>query len=322
MAKIFYFLGHEQYQPEVLVQHAKLAERAGFEGLLVSEHFNPWVADQGSAGFAFSTLGAIAQVTSKVELMTGVVTPLFRYHPAIVAQAAATIDRLSSARFSLGIGTGETINEVPLGYSYPSYKERAQRLEEAIEIIQKLLLGEQISVKGNYYKTKAVKLYSPPLHKVPIYVAAGGPKTATLAAKKADGVIVSVKDVEDALQKVINPAKVKNQNIKIVASRWSVYAKNSNEAFEALKAWRGLRASSRNTVTDPLILQNEADKLSQKEILDRYSFVSSAKGFLNAYRPLIEVLHADVIVIQTTALNQKALIRFLGKEVVPNLKKL
>src|SRR4051812_23672462 len=103
MAKLFYFLGHEQFQPEVLVKHAILAEKAGFDGLLISEHFNPWVADAGAAGFAFSTIAAIAQVTEKVQLMTGVTTPLFRFHPAVVAQAAATIDRLSGGRFILGV---------------------------------------------------------------------------------------------------------------------------------------------------------------------------------------------------------------------------
>src|SRR5579863_9768211 len=105
MVKIYYFLGHEQFQPEVLVKHAKLAEEAGFDGVLVSEHFHPWVEDRGAAGFAFSTLGAIAAVTKHIKLMTGVVSPLFRYHPAVVAQAASTIDRISNGRFLLGIGT-------------------------------------------------------------------------------------------------------------------------------------------------------------------------------------------------------------------------
>src|SRR5580698_10927010 len=104
MTQIYYYLGHEQFQPEVLVHHAQLAEEAGFDGIFISEHFNPWVADKGAAGFALSTLGAIAQATKKIKLMTGVITPLYRYHPAVVAQAAATIDRLSDGRFMLGVG--------------------------------------------------------------------------------------------------------------------------------------------------------------------------------------------------------------------------
>src|SRR6266403_4295275 len=106
MAKIYWFLGHEQFQPEVLVRHAQIAEEAGFDGVMVSEHFHPWVEDNSASGFAFATLGAIAQATKRVELMTAVTTPLFRYHPAVVAQAAATIDRLSGGRLALGIGTG------------------------------------------------------------------------------------------------------------------------------------------------------------------------------------------------------------------------
>src|SRR6202012_5582008 len=117
----------------VLVKHAQFAEKVGFDGIFISEHFNPWVADKGAAGFAFSTLGAIAATTEKIKLMTGVITPLFRYHPAVVAQAAATIDRLSNGRFMLGVGNGESINEAALGYEFPKYKERADRMKEALE---------------------------------------------------------------------------------------------------------------------------------------------------------------------------------------------
>ena len=148
MAQIYWFLGHEQFQPEELVEHAKAAEAAGFDGVMVSEHLQPWVADVGASGFAFSTLGAIAASTSKIKLITGVTTPLFRYHPAIVAQAAATIDRLSGGRFELGIGTGENLNEEPLGYKFPDYKERSDRIIEAIEIMEALLSGEKLSYEG------------------------------------------------------------------------------------------------------------------------------------------------------------------------------
>lgn len=209
MTKFFYFLGHEQYQPETLVRHAQLAEQAGFDGIFISEHFNPWVADKGTAGFAFATLGAIAQATKTIKLMTGVVTPLYRYHPAVIAQAAATIDRLSSGRFMLGVGTGESINEVPLGYQYPKYKERSARMKEALEIMKRLLNGEKISFAGEFYQTKEAKLYSPPIHSIPILLAANGPKTASLAGEHADGVILSVKNPEAAIQDVINPAKEK-----------------------------------------------------------------------------------------------------------------
>lgn len=326
MAKIFYFLGHEQFQPEVLVEHGLLAEKAGFDGVCVSEHLNPWVSDVSAAGFAFSTLGALAVKTTELELLTGVVTPLFRYHPAIVAQAAATIDRLSNGRFSLGVGTGETLNETPLGIPFPSYPERAERMIEALAILTRLLSGEKVSFHGKYYQTENLKLYSPPLHNISLLLAAGGRKSATLATQHADGIIVSVKQIETALETVIKPAQeniTSDKPFSITASRWSVYAKNDDEAWDALKPWRGLRSPNRDTIFDPEQLQRDADMLPREEVLGKYSMVKNANDYIATYGPLITELHADTIVIQTTAAKDQAgLIEMLGKQVLPNLKKL
>lgn len=149
MTRFAYFCGHEQWQPEVLVEHARLAEAAGFDMVVVSEHFHPWVDDESASGFAFSTIGAMAATTSSIEFATGVTTPLFRYHPAVVAQAAATLDRLSGGRFTLGVGTGENINEGPLGYEFPAYAERNARMREALEIMRRLLDGESSHSTGS-----------------------------------------------------------------------------------------------------------------------------------------------------------------------------
>lgn len=322
MTKFYWFLGHEQFQPETLVKHAIVAEKAGFDGVMVSEHFHPWVADVGASGFAFATLGAIAAVTKNIELMTAVTTPLYRYHPAVTAQAAATIDRLSNGRFALGVGTGEKINETPLGLEFPAYKERSERLKEAVEIMRSLLAGQQSNFTGTYYKTVGAKLYSPPTHRVPIYIAAGGPQTATLAGKIADGIITSVKSVEESKHTVVEPAKqtTERKNFPIIATRWSVYAKNENEAWRALQAWRGLRAPSRNEATDPQVLQDEADQLPHTEILSRYSVLTSAEDYVHTYRPLVAELQADIVGIQSTAVDQEALINMVGREVLPALR--
>ncbi len=328
MAKIYYFCGHEQFQPEELVKHAVLAEKAGFDGVLVSEHFNPWVDDQSSSGFAFSTLGAIAVSTERIELMTGVVTPLFRYHPAVVAQAAATIDRLSSGRFILGVGTGEAINEVPLGYKYPNYKERSARMTEALKIMRTLLDGKEINEEGEYYETVHVKLYSPPTHKIPIYLAAGGHKSALLGAEHADGLVCSVKNIEDTLNELVKPARAKANELEkkdfgLVTTHWSVFAADSEEAWRALGPWRGLRAPHRNTIVEPKLLQQEADELPPEEILAKYSILSTPDDYLKAYSPLIEKLSASVVVIQATSQNrQEELIKMLGEKVVQTLKSL
>ncbi len=326
MSEIFYFCGHEQFQPEDIVEHAVIAEKYGFDGVMVSEHFNPWVSSKGASGFALSTLGAIASRTSKIKIITGVITPLFRYHPAIIAQAAATIDRLSDGRFMLGLGTGEMINEAPLGFEFPNYIERSERMNEAIDIIQKLLKGEKVTHNGKYYKTKNAKLYSPPKHNIPIFLAAGGPKSAILAQNKVDGIITSVKNIEDTKTNVINQAKKQAEHNteplkSIFATKWSVYAQNKDEAFESLLSWRGLRVTSRNTESNPEVLEKEADNLPRDEILNNYSIVSSSKQYIELYKPLIKELHAGYIAIQTTSLNQIDLIKMLGEKVVPELKK-
>ena len=136
MVKFSYFLGSEQWQPETIIQHAKLAKNAGFDMVTISEHFHPWVDDQSASNFAWSTLGALTSVVPELDLGTGVTTPLWRMHPGVVAQAAATIDRLSPSTFHLGVGTGENLNEGPLGFTFPPYAERASRMREALSIIR------------------------------------------------------------------------------------------------------------------------------------------------------------------------------------------
>ncbi len=325
MAQFAYFAGHEQWQPETLVSHAVLAEEAGFDMVVVSEHFHPWVDDDSASGFAFSTLGAMAHATDRVEFTTGVTTPLWRYHPAVVAQAAATIDRLSSGRFNLGVGTGENINEGPLGYEFPKYAERAARMDEALQIMRRLLDGDKLTFEGDYYRTDRAKLYSPPVGRVPIYLAAGGPKSARLAARRADGIITSVKDPADTDEKVIRPAREEAATAgrpapRILATRWAILADDEDEAWAALRPWRGLRAPGRLEAVDPAVLRERADALPREEVLGRYARVSSADEIVDAYLPLVHDLGADIITVQMAAVEQEALISMLGREVLPRLR--
>ena len=325
MTEFAYFCGHEQWQPEQLVRHAVLAEEAGFDYIVVSEHFHPWVDDVGASGFAFSTIGAIAQATSKVEIATGVTTPLFRYHPAIVAQAAATLDRLSGGRFHLGVGTGENLNEGPLGYEFPKYAERAARMTEAIEIMRRLLDGEKVTFEGHYYNTDRARLYSPPVSHVPIWLAAGAPKTSALAARMADGIITSVKDPAVTREKVIEPARAaaleaQRRTPWVLATRWSIFAQNDDEAWEALQAWRGLRAPGRLDAVDPMELRIRADQIPRNEVLDQYSRVTSADDYVDTYLPLVTEVDAKVVTIQTTSLDQESTIVMLGRDVLPRLR--
>ena len=325
MTKFAYFCGHEQWQPEELVEHAVLAEKSGFDMVVVSEHFHPWVDDASASGFAFSTIGAMAAATENIEFATGVTTPLFRYHPAVVAQAAATLDRLSGGRFTLGVGTGENINEGPLGYEFPKYAERNARMSESLEIMRRLLDGEKLTYKGEYYETDRAKLYSPPLGPVPVLLAAGGPKSATLAGQRAQGVVTSVKDPADTVERVIEPlraaaAEAGRPDPMVLATRWSLFAADEDEAWEALFSWRGLRAPGRLEAVDPKTLRERADELPREEVLGRYTLVNSVEDVAAAYRPLVDELSADVVTFQMASLDQPALIELLGNEVLPRLR--
>jgi G6PDH family F420-dependent oxidoreductase len=326
LTKFAYFCGHEQWHPEELVEQAVQAEAAGFDAVVVSEHFHPWVDDESASGFAFSTIGAMARATERVQLITGVTTPLFRFHPGVVAQAAATLDRLSGGRFILGVGTGENINEGPLGYEFPAYAERNARMTEALEIMRRLLDGEKLTYDGEYYVTDRARLYSPPLGPVPILLAAGGPKSAALAGELAQGVITSVKDPAETREKVVDPlmaaaSEHDRPRPTVLATRWSIVADDDEEAWRAIFPWRGLRAPGRLEAVDPADLREMADDLPREEILGRYSRVSTAEEVLEAYLPLVEDLDADIVTFQMAALDQAGLIEMLGKEVLPVLSR-
>ncbi len=327
MTRFAYFCGHEQWQPEQLVEHAVLAEAAGFDMVVVSEHFHPWVDDVSASGFAFSTIGAMAARTENLEIATGVTTPLFRYHPGVVAQAAATLDRLTGGRFTLGVGTGENINEGPLGYEFPAYAERSARMKEALQIMRALLDGEKLSFPGDYYTTDRARLYSPPLGPVPILLAAGGPKSATLAGEYAQGVVTSVKDPAETIERVLHPlrssaASAGKRDPIVLTTRWSIFAASQDEAWKALYSWRGLRAPGRLEAVDPQTLRERADELPRDDVLGRYSLVTNAEDIVQVYKPLVQTLEADIVTFQMASLDQPRLIALLGDEVLPTLRSL
>ena len=267
----------------------------------------------------------MAAATSSLEFSTGVTTPLFRYHPGVVAQAAATLDRLSGGRFTLGVGTGENINEGPLGYDFPKYAERNARMSESLQIMRRLLDGEKLTFSGDYYSTDRAKLYSPPVGPVPILMAAGGPKSATLAGQLAQGVVTSVKDPEETLERVVGPlrsaaAESGRPEPTVLATRWSLFAANEEEAWHSLYSWRGLRAPGRLEAVDPQTLRERADELPREEVLGRYSLVNNVDEIVDTYRPLVDTLGADIVTFQMASLDQPALIDLLGSQVLPALR--
>ena len=180
--------GTEQYPPDALLEYAVAAEEAGFDSISVSDHFHPW-AEQGQACFVWTWLGALAAKTKKIKFGTGVTCPILRYHPAVIAQAAATVAWLAPKRFFLGVGTGEALNEYSATAQWPDYKIRQAQMAEAIDLMRALWTGEKITHRGVYYQTREAKLYTRPKDSIPIYVSSMVPKSARFAGKYGDGLI-------------------------------------------------------------------------------------------------------------------------------------
>jgi G6PDH family F420-dependent oxidoreductase len=189
VAKLGYTLSSEEFDAPSLAALAERAEQAGFAFASISDHFHPWVDAQGESPFVWGTLGAISQRTERIELITGVTCPTTRIHPAIVAQAAATAASLLPGRFSLGVGTGENLNEHVLGDRWPGVVERQDRLEEAIEVIRELWRGKLVSHRGKHFTVENARLYSRPEQPPPLLVAVAGEKSVELAARAGDGLV-------------------------------------------------------------------------------------------------------------------------------------
>jgi G6PDH family F420-dependent oxidoreductase len=189
--KFGYKLAAEGFGPKELIEQAVHAERAGFDFVEISDHYHPWLDVQGHSPFAWTVLGAIAAKTERIGLATGVTCPTVRYHPAIIAQAAATLQITSDNRFTLGIGAGERLNEHVVGQGFPSVRGRHERLHEALEIIKLLWQGGYQSYEGKHLQLEDARVFDLPDQLPVIAVAAGGKKAATLAAELGDGLFVA-----------------------------------------------------------------------------------------------------------------------------------
>lgn len=189
MVEIGYALSSEEHPPDDLVDFAVDAEAAGFEHALVSDHYHPWVERQGEAPFAWSVLGAVARETEELRVGTGVTCPFQRYHPAVVAQAAATVADMFDGRFFFGVGTGENLNEHVTGERWPPFDLRAERLEESVAAVRRLWTGEHVTYRGDHVTVEDAKLFTRPEEPPPIYVSGTGPKSAAMAGAIGDGLI-------------------------------------------------------------------------------------------------------------------------------------
>ncbi|MBJ6999234.1 LLM class F420-dependent oxidoreductase [Streptomyces griseofuscus] len=191
MVRIGYTMMTEQAGPRELVEHVVGAEEAGFDFSVISDHYFPWLRAQGHSSYAWSVLGAAAQATSRIPLMTYVTCPIRRYHPAVVAQKAATVQLLSEGRFRLGLGAGENLNEHVVGGGWPPVDVRHEMLEEAVEIIRALFGGEHVTHHGRHYQVESAKLWDVPEQPPPIGIAVSGEQSCRLAGERGDLLIAT-----------------------------------------------------------------------------------------------------------------------------------
>jgi len=326
--KLGYQIQEELYHPQVMLERVKLMEKAGLDVIWVPDHFHPWFHTGAQAVQAWVFMGAAAARTDRISIGTAVTTPTFRYHPAIVAQTFATLGSMFPDRILLGVGTGEAMNEVPLGYGWPTFKERAERLEEAIRIIRVLWSKDFLNLKGKYYRLVKANLYTRPENPVPLYVAANGRTVAKIAGKYADGFITPFGDPDHA-SKVLFPAlqagaKEEGRDpskIETVLEISTYYDHNQERALEYARKW-GAAATPlffKLPLHDPRDIE-EFGKLMSDEVLKRAFTVSSEpEVFIESIEKAIKTGFTQAYFSGTTA-DEPGFLEMLAKHVIPYIK--
>jgi len=320
-----YVLSHEQFPPGELIEFAVAAEAAGFDAVWASDHFHPWQDNQGHAGQAWLTLAAIGQRTSRVTMGTAVTCPIYRYHPAIVAQAFATLGLLYPGRVFLGAGTGEAVNEAAAGGGWGPYRERLARLREAIALIKRLWTGAWVTSAGPAFPVPNARIYDAPSEPVPVYVAASGPKSAAFAGELGDGWITDAPtlterpEIGEAFRSAAAAAGKRPGEMPVLAELYAVVG-DEDEALAAAPLWQfGPVMGELISEPDPRGVQRRAAELSSPERTVR-SWAIGRDSAVHIRR--IEELFAagaTQVYVHSAQPDQLRVIEFYGREVLPAL---
>ncbi len=322
---IGFVLSHEQFPPGELVELAVAAEGAGFDGVWASDHFHPWQDNQGHAGQAWITLAAIGQSAGRVALGTAVTCPSYRYHPAIVAQAFATLGVLYPGRVFLGVGTGEAVNEVPAGGGWGPFPSRLARLREAIALIRRLWSEEWVTYEGEAFSIANAKIYDKPAVPVPIYVAASGPASAALAGELGDGwitdpwTLVKRPEVMAAYRSAAAKAGKDAGRLPVLVEQYAVVG-DEPEALAAARLWLfGPVMGRLLSLADPREVQRRAEALSTPErTVQSWLVGRDAAVHVEGIRAL-RAAGATAVYIHSPQAEQRRVIDFYGREVLPGL---
>jgi coenzyme F420-dependent glucose-6-phosphate dehydrogenase len=328
--KLGYKASAEQFGPNELLAFSSLAETLGFDSVFVSDHFQPWKHNGGHAPFSFAWLGALGARTRRILIGTSVVTPTFRYHPAVVAQAMATLGVLFSERVILGVGTGESLNEVPaVGIKWPGFKERQSRLRESILLMRRLWTEERVSFDGTYYRTDKATIYDRPSRPVPIYVAASGPSAATLAGELADGFICTSGKGMELYRDTLLPAVATGlrasardeDGIERMIELKVSFGDDLQQCREDTRHWAALALSSeeKTGVTDPLELERLAAALPLERAASRWIISTDPDEHVEKIGAYV-ALGFRHLVFHAPGLDQERFLRTYAKEILPRLR--
>ena len=331
MLTLGYKASAEQFGPRDLLAFAIHAERAGFESVFVSDHFQPWRNTDGHAPNALIWLGALAMRTQRVTIGTSVLTPSFRYHPAVVAQAFATLSELAGAdrRIVLGLGTGESLNEVPLGIEWPEQKERFARLKEATELIQTLYREEFVTFEGQFFRTHNAKIFDKPDRPVETWIAASGPAAARLAGRVADGFICTSGKGMELYSETLLPAVAEGaekagrpvESIKRMIEVKVSYDADRNQALRDCGIWAALAlpGETKMGVDDPREMERLASQLPLEQAAIRWLVSDDPDEHVEQIRPYIE-LGFTHLVFHAPGNNQSRFINAYARDILPRIR--
>jgi coenzyme F420-dependent glucose-6-phosphate dehydrogenase len=313
-----YALSSEEHRPADLVRFARRAEQAGFDFAMISDHYHPWTDRQGNSPFAWSVLGALAEATERMSFGTGVTCPTVRYHPALVAQMAATVGSLMPGRFWLGLGTGENLNEHVYGDGWPGADVRIAMLREAIEVIRDLWSGDQVDHDGEHYTVSRARIYTLPEQPVPIYLAGSGPKVLEAVADLADGYIGTAP--QEALfaqfDRLAGPGKPKVGQLTVCWARDEQAARRT-----VLEIWpnAGITGEASQELPVPAHFEQLAKMVTEDMVAKDVTCGPDPARHVAAIREYLDAGYDHVYVHQVGP-DQDAMIEFYASEVLPRLR--
>ncbi|HEX7834927.1 MAG TPA: glucose-6-phosphate dehydrogenase (coenzyme-F420) [Pseudolysinimonas sp.] len=327
----------EQFDPRELVEIAVAAEFHGMESVAVSDHFQPWRHEGGHAPFSLSWMAAVGERTSSIRIGTSVMTPTFRYNPAVIAQAFATMGLLYPGRIFLGVGTGEALNEIATGYDgagkqeWPEFKERLARLREAVELMRALWSDDRVSYKGEYYSTHDASIYDRPDTPIPVYIAAGGPVVARYAGRAGDGFICTSGKGMDLYTEQLIPAVKEgaeqasrsyddiDRMIEIKLS----YDTDPEQALQNTRFWAPLALSKeqKHDITDPVEMERAADALPIEQIASRWIVGSDPDTVVADIKKYTDAGFTH-LVFHGPGVDQRRFLELFEKDLAPRLRAL